>query len=125
MGDKALWEGRMQYAYGYPDMVKNPSAFKGAPKVRVTQAGVEYREQKSVWAFGTHGLFSISRSELRGVRHEQRPGALFSPPDQFVVLKMNRGDQEYEVYFKAAGMTKQKDAFGLVNAVQQLLSLQP
>lgn len=123
--EKLIWQGNFSYAYGYPDPSKVSSPLLGVRGVHVTDDALVYVNREGAFGHGEYSeVFRIPRDAIKGVRHEQAAVDLWSSPDQFVIVVMLTEGREYEVRFKALGLTKQKDAFQFVDAVQGLLSRQ-
>lgn len=117
-GAAVLYEGRFLYAGGFPGAAQ-PGKKMSAPKVFVTEQGIEYRE---VVKRRHQTLFSIDRETIQSVRRNQEAPGWGDNPDQFVIVDISTNGRTFAVQFKAEGFTAQRDSFALYGAISALLA---
>ncbi|KKL56875.1 hypothetical protein LCGC14_2241040 [marine sediment metagenome] len=117
-----MWKGKMLYQDGHPEGFEPNNIQLDSPFVSVTEERIEYTVLKRRWfPLGRRLLFTIDKTQILDVRHEQLPGSLFGA-DHHAVVRMQHDDGEFDVRFKAHGLVREENAIKFVQAVKRLIA---
>lgn len=112
-----VFQGWFHYVGGHPDQPLSPASLTS--RVTLIQEGLAY-ERKGFFGSAWECLFVLPLHDIVDARAtvDRRCGLEWYGEDYFVDVDLETQDGKYTVRFEAFGMTQQKDASRLCNAIK-------